>query len=128
MLQKFKKAIPVIAMVLLFSSTIVYAYDLEKYMSPGEVAYTALRKKSTENNYAKVVSIVSPNSSSIRYVVLNSEGYPKSEQKTANEVSTIYLSYDGYNVQKGDYVKLKAQNNAADNSGRFVTLQMDWTP
>lgn len=129
MLQKFKKMIPFMAAVMLFSSTIAYAnvYDIDVYMSPGVVAYSECREKTTENESARVVSIGSPDDCFIRYRVVNNAGYQKSEQKTVTIVSTDYLSYEGYNIQKGDYIKLRAENNAADNSGGFVTLQTRWT-
>ena len=43
-------------------------------------------------------------------------------------VTTATLSYAGYNVQQGDFIKLKIENNTADNSGRFITVQGTWSP
>ena len=128
MLKKFKKMIPLVAIVFLFSSTIMYAYDIDSYLNPNMQVYSSLVEKRTENAAATVYSTGTPRECYVRYMAVNNAGYQKSLSKKANIISTTSLSYNGYNVQVGDYLKLKAQNNTVDNTGRFVTVKTDWTP
>ena len=130
MLQKFKKMIPLVAMVLLFSSTIAYAddYDIDAYMNPSMQVYSAICEKSIDSSSAVVYSTGTPRECCVRYTVVNSAGYQKSASKKVNIISTTSLSYEGYNVQIGDDIKLRAQNNTVDNTGRFITVKADWIP
>lgn len=130
MLQKLKKMIPVMAIVMLFSSTIAYAatYDIDAYLAPSGYRHSALREKSVEGS-ARIVSIGSPDDCYIRYTVINNAGYQKSEPKVVEIVSTSYVAYpEKNNVQVGDFLKLKAENYATSNGGAFVTLKTNWRP
>ena len=130
MKKKMKRFVPTLLVVLLFAGTMVYAaQNYDYYMSPGDYKYTPLVQKTNTTTYATVVK----GGTAIdyvyaRYTVINDRGYAKSEMKKLYGVTTATLSYAGYNVQQGAFIKLKIENNTADNSGRFITVQGTWSP
>lgn len=109
---------------------VVYAEESYSfYLSPGETRYTELVEKTNQATYATVVKGGSSISYTYaRYTVVNNANYTKSETVKAYGVTTVQLSYSGYNVQKGDFIKLKVVNNTNDNSGSFLTVTGSWSP
>ena len=130
MKKKIKRFVPTLFVVLLFASMVVYAEESYSfYLSPGETRYTELVEKTNQATYATVVKGgLSISYTYARYTVVNNANYTKSETVKAYGVTTVQLSYSGYNVQKGDFIKLKVVNNTNDNSGSFLTVTGSWSP
>lgn len=128
--KKVKRFVPTLLVALLFAGTMTYAaqtYDY--YMSPGQTQYTPLIQKTSTTTQATVVKGgTAADYTYARFTVVNDRLYAKSETKKLYGITQNVLSYAGYNVQQGDFVRLKIENNTSDNSGRFITVKGTWYP
>lgn len=127
MKRKIKRLVPLVFIMILFVGTVSYAaQNFNFYMSPGHTAYTSTIKKGNTNQYT-LIDTDGTDRIYVRYTVLNEGNTALTSTAKINGSMLIHLNYNttmGLNSQ----VRLRAVNNTADNSGRFVTAAGTWTP
>ena len=120
----------VLAVMLLFSSTIVYAetgeYGYHYTLNQTQSLYSDLVIKQYAEDYANVEPMYL--NGAFRVTVVNRYNKDKSETKKVDTGFVVTkLNYGGKAVP-GDYVKLKIYNYPADNAGRICSIHGVWTP
>ena len=117
-----------IVVVLLFSSTIVYAQEIpyQYTLYQSQIVYTNLVVKESEEDFA----YIEPKSlnGKFRMTVVNNYNNAKTTWGTVDS-STINMKlyYNGRAIA-GDYLKLKIENYPADNAGGIRSIQGEWIP
>lgn len=132
MKRKVKRFLPLFVILMLIGATNVMGTTIDEIYLNLEVEHSKtsdLLKKETTSNKAYVARTApAGTTTTVRVRVVNSEGYQKSSDKKVTGIATVYPSYSGYNVDKGDYVKLFMKNNATDNKGHSLTGVLAWYP
>lgn len=117
-----------LAMVVAMSGTVALAATNHPYgpfnINIENEAYTPLAVKETSTS-AYVDQDLSRNSVLICRV-FNSGSAAKSSTVTLYGVDNGRMSYSGYNVDEGDYLRMKIKNSSS--SGGIVTVSGKWRP
>lgn len=108
-----------------FAATHKYSFSL----STSESKYTDLCKKTNTSSTAYVTR-QTPDSpvTTIKVNVWNSGVAVKSNLKTIVGVGTAKPSYSGYNVDSGDYLRLRVYNPTTENKGASISAGGTWEP
>lgn len=123
---------PLCVIMLLIGATNVMGakiYEFKINLSTSASIYSDLVEKETTSTTAYVARTgLAGTTTSLRVRVVNNAYRKKSSEKKVTGIATVYPSYSGYNVQKGDFVMLLTYNNPADNQGQSVGGKMAWYP
>ena len=108
-----------------FAATQKYSFSL----SPSESKYTSVVKKTTTTSTAYVTR-QEPDSpvTTIEVNVWNSGSAVKSDTKKIKGVGTARPSYSGFNVDSGDYLRLRVYNSTSYNLGASIGAAGTWEP
>lgn len=132
--MKFKKTLKRVGTLVLvvglmgttaFAATHKYNFGL----LTTECKFTSLCEKTNTSSTAYVTR-QTPDSpiTTILVTVWNSGAAIKSNSKTITGVGTARPSYSGYNVDKGDYLRLRVCNPSGPNQGKHISAGGTWEP
>ena len=102
-------------------------YDIS--LTTSESRYTSVVRKTTTTSTAYVTR-QEPDSpiTTIQVNVWNSGTAVKSNTKNIKGVGTANPSYSGYNVDSGDYLRLRIYNPTSSNNGASISAAGTWEP
>lgn len=126
-----KKTGAILGASFLIGTTAMAATEYDYYfnLSTSEAAYTPVKEKETTSGTAKVTRTEPKTSeTSIEVTMYNNGSSPKSDTKTIVGVGTKYPSYSGYNVNDGDFLRLRVYNPSGKNQGHSISAGGTWRP
>ena len=126
--RTFKKLVMGMAIMVLFSSTMVFGAEYNFSLNPTQTLYSTVQIKSVDDSYAKVNQMSS--SGTIQYTVVNTSNTPVSVMKkiTGSNYGTLSYPTDVLNGILGSRVKLRGYNAPGDNNGSIRNASGTWTP
>ena len=119
-----RKILILLCVTFLFSGTVVTAstaYNIHLVAQQSKIT-NVVKKQNDKSAYVSREGGENVISSIATVNMCNSSGIRKSAIKDIDGVGHVYLSYDGYGVRRGDYIALKAYNNASKNGGRSIDV------
>lgn len=122
--RKFLKTVGVMAVGAMLMGMTASAEEHEYFFTLETSAsrYSELYKKDTTNSYGYVsLTRPDPYTKIVHFNFVNDGFVKKSANKMMTKVGTANLSYSGYGVAKGDYLKLHAWNVTEENLGAQIT-------
>lgn len=131
--RKVLKTVGAMVAGVMLLGTTAYAADYYYYvdwtLETSQAKRTPVCKKNTARN-SGYVSRTSPDPTNtyIGANFVNENNAPKSKSIKIKGIGQKYASYEGYNVDSGDYLALQVWNPTEDNKGKQITAGGKYQP